>query len=193
MDERTLNELLECSVCLDRLDSTSKVLPCQHTFCRRCLDEICSTKDELRCPECRSLVEIKVEDLPSNILLIRLLEGMKTSGISAASNSPCTSPSSPRHKAIAGVAKNSGSKVSIIFFQYITTKFQNIYIKIYSFLSSYSTLWGNDHYIVILHLLIVCNGTVIKAILSIVVLFLQLTLSQPCARALYNYDAKEPG
>lgn len=37
MDEHTLNDLLECSVCLERLDTTSKVLPCQHTFCRKCL------------------------------------------------------------------------------------------------------------------------------------------------------------
>jgi len=78
MDEQSLNELLECSVCLEMLDHTSKVLPCQHTFCRRCLDEIVSTKHELRCPECRTIVEIKVEDLPTNILLVRLLEGIKT-------------------------------------------------------------------------------------------------------------------
>lgn len=38
MDERTLNDLLECSVCLERLDTSSKVLPCQHTFCRKCLE-----------------------------------------------------------------------------------------------------------------------------------------------------------
>ncbi|XP_062576332.1 E3 ubiquitin-protein ligase SH3RF3-like isoform X2 [Saccostrea cucullata] len=78
MDEQSLNELLECSVCLERLDHTSKVLQCQHTFCRRCLDEIYSTKRELRCPECRTIVEVPVEELPSNILLIRLLEGLKT-------------------------------------------------------------------------------------------------------------------
>lgn len=88
MDEQSLNELLECSVCLDRLDHTSKVLPCQHTFCRRCLEEIVSTKGELRCPECRYLVEIPVEDLPSNILLIRLLEGIKTKSCTERSKSP---------------------------------------------------------------------------------------------------------
>ena len=83
MDEKTLNELLECSVCLERLDNTSKVLPCQHTFCSRCLEEIVSSnaKNELRCPECRFLVEnTKVSELPSNLLLVRLLEGLKTSG-----------------------------------------------------------------------------------------------------------------
>lgn len=77
MDECVLNDLLECSVCLEQLDSTSKVLPCQHTFCKRCLEEIVSSRKELRCPECRVLVETKVEELPCNILLIRILEGMK--------------------------------------------------------------------------------------------------------------------
>ncbi|XP_056012715.1 E3 ubiquitin-protein ligase SH3RF3-like isoform X3 [Ostrea edulis] len=88
MDEQSLNELLECSVCLERLDHTSKVLPCQHTFCRRCLDEIYCMKRELRCPECRTVVEIPVEELPSNILLIRLLEGLKTKNSSERSRSP---------------------------------------------------------------------------------------------------------
>ncbi|XP_052247696.1 E3 ubiquitin-protein ligase SH3RF3-like [Dreissena polymorpha] len=78
MDQQQLSELLECSVCLEQLDDTSKVLPCQHTFCKRCLENIFNTKHELRCPECRFLVEMRVEDLPCNILLIRLLEGLKT-------------------------------------------------------------------------------------------------------------------
>ena len=81
MDEKALTELLECSVCLDQLDETSKVLPCQHTFCKRCLDGIVNSKRELRCPECRFVVETRVEDLPSNILLIRLLESMKIQAI----------------------------------------------------------------------------------------------------------------
>lgn len=93
MDERTLNELLECSVCLDRLDTSSKVLPCQHTFCRRCLEEIMSSQRELRCPECRTLVIVKVEDLPANILLVRLLEGLKTVAVSVATSSSCGYPS----------------------------------------------------------------------------------------------------
>lgn len=77
MDERTLNDLLECSVCLERLDTSSKVLPCQHTFCRKCLEVIVASRQELRCPECRVLVDIKIDDLPPNVLLMRILEGMK--------------------------------------------------------------------------------------------------------------------
>ncbi|XP_023677412.1 E3 ubiquitin-protein ligase SH3RF3-like isoform X1 [Paramormyrops kingsleyae] len=77
MDESSLLDLLECSVCLERLDTTAKVLPCQHTFCRRCLENILCSRNELRCPECRILVDCGVDDLPANILLVRLLDGIK--------------------------------------------------------------------------------------------------------------------
>lgn len=114
MDEKALNELLECSVCLDRLDHTSKVLPCQHTFCRRCLEEIISTKRELRCPECRTLVEIRVEDLPTNILLIRLLEGLKNANnpILAAHSAAKLQLQSRRHDSASPIQNAVGSSGS---------------------------------------------------------------------------------
>ncbi|XKL64028.1 hypothetical protein PGB90_004114 [Kerria lacca] len=77
MDERLLNDLLECSVCLEQLDTSSKVLPCQHTFCKKCLEEIVHTHKELRCPECRVLVDVGIDELPPNVLLMRILEGMR--------------------------------------------------------------------------------------------------------------------
>lgn len=77
MDESVLLDLLECPVCLERLDASAKVLPCQHTFCRRCLQGILGSRGELRCPECRTLVDCAVDELPSNILLVRLLDGIK--------------------------------------------------------------------------------------------------------------------
>ncbi|KAI5938872.1 E3 ubiquitin-protein ligase SH3RF3 [Manis javanica] len=77
MDESSLLDLLECSVCLERLDTTAKVLPCQHTFCRRCLESIVCSRHELRCPECRILVGCSVDELPANILLVRLLDGIR--------------------------------------------------------------------------------------------------------------------
>jgi len=80
MDEYLLNDLLECSVCLERLNTSSKVLPCQHTFCKSCLEEILSTKKELRCPECRVLINVSIDELPPNVLLMRILEGMKNAG-----------------------------------------------------------------------------------------------------------------
>ncbi|XP_069747262.1 E3 ubiquitin-protein ligase SH3RF3-like [Narcine bancroftii] len=93
MDEYSLLDLLECSVCLERLDTTAKVLPCQHTFCKRCLEKIVSSRNELRCPECRILVDCGVDDLPANILLVRLLDGIKQRPRNGRSV-PTTSPGS---------------------------------------------------------------------------------------------------
>lgn len=96
MDECMLNDLLECSVCLERLDTSSKVLPCQHTFCKKCLEEIVSTHRELRCPECRVLVDVKVDDLPPNVLLMRILEGMRNAAPKQATKSVTKSNTGPQ-------------------------------------------------------------------------------------------------
>ncbi|NXH81494.1 SH3R2 ligase, partial [Edolisoma coerulescens] len=66
-----------CPVCFEKLDATAKVLPCQHTFCKPCLQRILKSQKELRCPECRTLVLCSIENLPSNLLLIRLLDGVR--------------------------------------------------------------------------------------------------------------------
>ncbi|KAK4312210.1 hypothetical protein Pmani_016334 [Petrolisthes manimaculis] len=78
MDQLLPSDALECSVCLEQFDATARALPCQHTFCRRCLDDIVQTHKELRCPECRVLVQVPLSELPPNILLMRILESMKT-------------------------------------------------------------------------------------------------------------------
>uniref|UniRef100_A0A8C5SGN9 RING-type domain-containing protein n=1 Tax=Laticauda laticaudata TaxID=8630 RepID=A0A8C5SGN9_LATLA len=59
------------------LDVSAKVLPCQHTFCKPCLQRILKSHKELRCPECRTLVLSNIEELPSNLFLIRLLDGIR--------------------------------------------------------------------------------------------------------------------
>ena len=40
MDPEKIGSLLECSVCLEPLGSNHKVLPCQHTFCLPCLEDV---------------------------------------------------------------------------------------------------------------------------------------------------------
>ncbi|XP_049712569.1 E3 ubiquitin-protein ligase SH3RF3 isoform X1 [Elephas maximus indicus] len=114
MDESSLLDLLECSVCLERLDTTAKVLPCQHTFCRRCLESIVCSRHELRCPECRILVGCGVDELPANILLVRLLDGIRQrpraggsgtgsgSGSSSNGGSPTARPYSGAAPALGG-------------------------------------------------------------------------------------------
>lgn len=117
MDEKLLNDLLECSVCLERLDTSSKVLSCQHTFCKKCLDEIVATHKELRCPECRTLVECRVDELPPNVLLMRILEGMKTKTTTTTTTTTTISP--PKKPSTVGCSDQRPPKtikqVTIIF------------------------------------------------------------------------------
>ncbi|KAM4803937.1 E3 ubiquitin-protein ligase SH3RF3 [Urocitellus parryii] len=174
MDESSLLDLLECSVCLERLDTTAKVLPCQHTFCRRCLESIVCSRHELRCPECRILVGCGVDELPANILLVRLLDGIRQRPRAGASpggspparlgpgGSPPARPGSSASTALAGggggaVGSAPGSPV---------------------FLSA-----AAGHATASLCDLATNRGAPVAKNLS------QL----PCGKALYSYEGKEPG
>lgn len=80
MEELALMALLECPLCFEQLDVSAKVLPCQHTFCVSCLLRQEAAHSQLLCPECRAPVPAKtVEELPPNLLLVRLLEGLQGS------------------------------------------------------------------------------------------------------------------
>lgn len=65
-------------MCFEKLDVTAKVLPCQHTFCKPCLQRVFKAHKELRCPECRTPVFCSIEALPANLLLVRLLDGVRS-------------------------------------------------------------------------------------------------------------------
>ncbi|TRY81289.1 hypothetical protein DNTS_012124 [Danionella cerebrum] len=78
MDDLDVLTLLECPLCLEPLDLSAKVLPCQHTFCKPCLQEHeTSHPHQMRCPECRTAVPGSVEELPTNPMLLRLLESLQ--------------------------------------------------------------------------------------------------------------------
>ncbi|XP_053284864.1 E3 ubiquitin-protein ligase SH3RF1 isoform X2 [Pleuronectes platessa] len=80
MEELALMRLLECPLCLERLDASAKVLPCQHTFCAPCLQRYEVAHSQLLCPECGAPALARtVEELPANLLLVRLLEGLQGS------------------------------------------------------------------------------------------------------------------
>lgn len=80
MEELALMALLECPLCSEQLDMSAKVLPCQHTFCLSCLQKQEAAHSRLLCPECRASVPARtVEELPANLLLVRLLEGLQGS------------------------------------------------------------------------------------------------------------------
>ncbi|XP_066533304.1 E3 ubiquitin-protein ligase SH3RF1 isoform X2 [Hoplias malabaricus] len=162
MDESALLDLLECPVCLERLDATAKVLPCQHTFCRRCLLGIVGSRGELRCPECRTLVESGVDELPSNILLVRLLDGIKqrprrvgTGPAAAAAAAAVTVAAGCTNGSVGGGVRSLGAGSGGQRDQTSTgAQPQRVQAK----------------------------STPVRGVPQL-----------PCAKALYNYDGKEPG
>nr|XP_019958888.1 PREDICTED: putative E3 ubiquitin-protein ligase SH3RF2 [Paralichthys olivaceus] len=80
MEELALMTLLECPLCLEQLDVSAKVLPCQHTFCASCLQRYEVAHSQLLCPECCAPAPARtVDELPANLLLVRLLEGLQGS------------------------------------------------------------------------------------------------------------------
>lgn len=81
-----LEEDLTCSVCYS-LFSDPRVLPCSHTFCKSCLDNLLQVSTNysvwrplrvpLKCPNCRGVVELPpmgVEALPTNVSLRAIIE-----------------------------------------------------------------------------------------------------------------------
>ena len=79
MEPQSLEQLLDCPVCFERLDGSNRVLPCQHTFCKKCLERVKNEFKELRCPECRTKYTGSINDLHCNILVMRILEQIKQS------------------------------------------------------------------------------------------------------------------
>ncbi|KAK7491080.1 hypothetical protein BaRGS_00017644 [Batillaria attramentaria] len=72
MAKSATSKKLECSVCLD-LFNTPKMLPCFHTFCKGCLEELAanSTARSFACPECRKDTEVPgggVTNFQTNII-----------------------------------------------------------------------------------------------------------------------------
>lgn len=80
MQELALSELLECPLCYEPLDESAKVLPCQHTFCVSCLRRQEGAHPQLLCPECGAPAPAgTAEELPANLLLVRILGGLRGS------------------------------------------------------------------------------------------------------------------
>ncbi|XP_067322128.1 tripartite motif-containing protein 59 isoform X1 [Anolis sagrei] len=79
-------EELTCSICYSIFDDP-RVLPCSHTFCRNCLESVLQLSGTfsiwrplrlpLKCPNCRSIVEIPptgTDSLPVNYALKAIIE-----------------------------------------------------------------------------------------------------------------------
>ncbi|KAI7801332.1 E3 ubiquitin-protein ligase SH3RF1 [Triplophysa rosa] len=81
MEDLAVLDLLQCPLCTKPLDASAKVLPCQHTFCKTYLQQHeASVPQQMCCPECRAAAPGSVEELPTNPLLVRLLDSLQDGG-----------------------------------------------------------------------------------------------------------------
>ena len=78
----SLHDEVSCSVCMGPLNDP-KILPCFHTFCLHCLNELQRTggkHGEIKCPECRRTFQVPgsgyPKDLPTNFRVNSLLDVM---------------------------------------------------------------------------------------------------------------------
>ena len=79
---QNLHEEVSCSVCMSPF-TNPKILPCFHTFCLHCLNELQRTSGkhgEITCPECRKKFQVPgsgyPKDLPANFRMNSLLDVM---------------------------------------------------------------------------------------------------------------------
>lgn len=77
--EEQLAQELSCPICL-QLYNDPLVLPCGHNYCRACIsksaDSIDSSKEPLRCPECREVYH-GIDTLQKNFKLSSIVEGFQ--------------------------------------------------------------------------------------------------------------------
>ncbi|XP_066299424.1 tripartite motif-containing protein 3-like [Branchiostoma lanceolatum] len=88
------DEFLTCPLCLS-LYEDPKLLPCFHTFCRKCVEELANTNGGRKCPVCCSDVELPspsfsedVDKLKCNFYINKLLDLRKLK-LSKTSHVPC--------------------------------------------------------------------------------------------------------
>ncbi|XP_066283744.1 tripartite motif-containing protein 2-like [Branchiostoma lanceolatum] len=74
-----IRDELSCSICLE-LFTRPKVLPCQHTFCQDCLQELARKDETFQCPNCRLQVSLPsegVEGFPDSCFMANMCERLQ--------------------------------------------------------------------------------------------------------------------
>ncbi|XP_002742146.1 E3 ubiquitin-protein ligase TRIM45-like [Saccoglossus kowalevskii] len=68
-------EFLYCAICLERY-SEPKILPCHHTFCKKCLVQLTEKQAQmlLICPTCSKPIKEPISNLQSNFFMNSLLD-----------------------------------------------------------------------------------------------------------------------
>jgi hypothetical protein len=74
-NKQELNEddQLTCSLC-KQLFNQPKFLSCTHTFCLQCCEKLIKNKDQIPCPICQQITEVKFVFFPNQIIILSHLD-----------------------------------------------------------------------------------------------------------------------
>ena len=98
-----VGDVSECPICTEMIKD-SKILPCIHTFCQKCLEQLWKTKkagDKVPCPVCRMEFDFPaggVPQLPKNFFVEKLLDAQNCQSNMNVSNLTCDICSSLRNE-----------------------------------------------------------------------------------------------
>ncbi|PIK59977.1 hypothetical protein BSL78_03132 [Apostichopus japonicus] len=85
------DNFLQCAICMEGYKSP-QMLPCIHSFCLKCLEKFAQSLQNkpFSCPTCRAVVTIPktgLKDLPSNFLLVSLMERLNLADTTGSTSS----------------------------------------------------------------------------------------------------------
>lgn len=73
---KEIGTYLNCSICTNIIRNP-KLLPCLHSFCQHCLEDLSRKDGVFNCPQCQTEIQLshdEVESLPSNCFLENMLD-----------------------------------------------------------------------------------------------------------------------
>lgn len=78
---RRIEDILQCPICADMLQD-ARLLPCGHTFCKRCIEQCQASVIGTSCPVCRKDFFVssvgRLSELPKNFIVEDISEVVRT-------------------------------------------------------------------------------------------------------------------
>ncbi|XP_033113688.1 tripartite motif-containing protein 3-like [Anneissia japonica] len=104
----SLTQLVECSICYENYNETNrlpKLLPCGHTICLSCVQQISEESGRVVCASCRAVVDVPHEGcggFPNDLTMVQAITMLRCS-----QTTPRTSPP-PRAKQLVPLKQDNG-------------------------------------------------------------------------------------
>ncbi|XP_038639747.1 E3 ubiquitin-protein ligase TRIM56-like [Scyliorhinus canicula] len=107
--DKIQNDFLNCKICLNTFKQP-KMLPCLHTYCQECLENLTRDGQRIRCPECRKVVNLSggVSELQTNFHINGLLDIFQSAQTAEVTCDLCPAEQRKKNSAVVKCAGCSG-------------------------------------------------------------------------------------